>query len=157
VSIVLDSSAMLALVRGEDGTQGKPPGMHEVQGLFDQLEEGDFGIFAHSVNLAEVFYDVLGTDGRTEAEATIADLKEAGVIERTDMDGAFWREVAELIAFRRVMPRDPARPDWVPRLALGDAFGAALANRLNAEFVTADRTELEPMHDENKVVARFIR
>lgn len=148
---------MLALVRGEDGTKGKPSGMREVQALFDQLEEGDFGIFAHSVNLAEVFYDILGTDGRAVAEATIADFQEAGLIERSDLDGAFWREVAELVAFRRGMPRDPTRPDWVPRLALGDAFGAALANRLNAEFVTADRTEIEPMHNVGKVAAQFIR
>ena len=141
---------MLALLRGE-------PGADVVDGFFDQLEEGDFGVFAHSTNLAEVFYDMISTDGRNRAENAIADFKAAGLIERSDLDGVFWREMADLIAFRRQMPRDPARPDSVPRLALGDAFGVTLANRLGAQFVTADRKEIEPLFDLGKCDVLFIR
>lgn len=55
------------------------------------------------------------------------------------------------------MPRDPANLKAVPRLALGDAFGVALSRRLNGEFVTKDRTEIEPMHDAGFCRALFIR
>ncbi len=150
MSVVLDSSAMLALLRGEAGGPF-------VESFFEQVDEGDFGIFAHSTNLAEVFYDLIATDGRTAAETAIRDFKEAGLIERPDLDGVFWRAMAELIAFRRAMKPDPARPDSVPRLALGDAFGVTLSNRLGAAFVTADRTEIEPMVSLGKCDAIFIR
>lgn len=141
---------MLALLRGE-------PGGDVVESLFDQLEEGDFGLFAHSTNLAEVFYEMIATDGRGAAETAIADFKGAGLIERADLDGAFWREMADLIAFRRSIPRDPGKPNAVPPLALGDAFGVTLANRLGAQFVTADRTEIEPLVLAGKCMALFIR
>lgn len=108
MSVVLDSSAMLAYIRGE-------PGADVVDGFFDLLEEGDFGVFAHSTNLAEVFYDMISTDGHGAAENAVRDFKGAGLIERNDLDGVFWREMADLIAFRRQMPRDPARPDSVPQ------------------------------------------
>ncbi len=150
MSVVLDSSAMLALLRDE-------PGADVVESLFDQLEEGDFGIFAHSTNLAEVFYEMTATHGRAAAQTAIADFKAEGLIERADLDGVFWREMADLIAFRRTMPRNPANPKAVPRLALGDAFGVTLANRLSVQFVTADRTEIEPLVASSKCAALFIR
>lgn len=124
--IVLDSSAMLASLRHEAGA--------DVVRAVLLDEERDVPVYAHAINLAEVFYDSLGTHDAAIAEAALATLKAAGVIERNDMDGVFWREIAGLIATQRGAGH---------RLALGDACGLALARRESADFYTSDRGELE--------------
>ncbi len=87
-------------------------------------------------------------DGEAQAQIYIDKLLDANVIERSDMDGEFWRDASALIAARRIAGAS---------LPLGDAFGVALARRLNAEFVTSDKHEIAPLHDANLVQALFIR
>ena len=117
-------------------------------------------VFAHSVNLVEVRYSFGAPSipgNSQDAAAGLSQLFASGVQERHDNDAAFFEDVALLIAERRAMPRDPARPSSVPTLALGDAFGLALARRLRAPFVTADQTELAPMQTAGFGTALFIR
>ncbi len=149
--LVFDSSAMLAYLNGE-------PEGPMVAGLF---KAPDAACFAHSVNLAEVFYDFgppsIAANLR-DAQNALAQLRTVcRVQERSDLDTTFWQDVALLIAERRAMPRDPDKPKQVPRLALGDAFGMALSRRLNAEFVSKDRTEIKPMQEAGFCRALFIR
>lgn len=148
---VLDSSAMLAYLKGE------PEGARVAQ-LF---KTPNAMFLAHVVNLCEVLYD-FGPQSieqnRLDAENALQRLSVVCRVQtRSDIDDVFWRDVARLIAERRAMPRNPTRPQAVPRLALGDAFGVCLANRVNGEFVTKDRTEIEPLHDSAMVRALFIR
>ncbi len=138
MSLVFDSSAMLAVLRDE-------PGADFVQGL---LDDADVPKHAHAVNLVEVFYDALREHDAAKAEATIAGFAAAGIMERGDMDGAFWRDVATVITTQRTAGH---------RLALGDAFGVALARRLDADFVTADRGELEAVAAAGLCRVTFIR
>lgn len=137
MSLVFDSSAMLALLRDE-------PGADFVQNLID---DADVPKYAHAVNFVEVFYDFL-KQSREIAENAIADLKSLGIEERSDLDGAFWRDVATIVC--------DARKDG-GHLALGDAFGIALSRRLDADFVTADRHEIEALANANICRAVFIR
>ena len=118
-------------------------------------------IYAHSVNLAEVYYHVLRDnetlipdERQALAEESIAVLREAGVRERADMDADFWRDVARIIHAARALPTPGGARG---NLALGDAFGIALSNRLGADFVTKDRTEIEPVANAGLVSALFIR
>ncbi len=142
---------MLAYLKGE------PEGA-----LVTRLFKAEGAIFlAHSVNLCEVVYNFGPPSikrNRLDAENALQRLRQVCLVgERADLDVAFWHDVARLIAERRAMPRDPARPQAVPRLALGDAFGVCLANRVGGEFVTKDRSEIEPLHDAGMVRALFIR
>ena len=148
---VLDSSGMIAYLSGE--TEGV---------LVGQLFKTPGALFlAHTVNLCEVFYSFgppSVASNVQNAQAAIQHLQvQCGVQERADMDAAFWQDVALLIAERRAMPKNPAKPKAVPSLALGDAFGLALARREGAEFVTKDRTEIEPMQVASFCRAFFIR
>ena len=138
MSYVFDSSAMLAVLRNENGAD-------RVEALLD----GDAPCYAHAVNLCEVFYDGLRVGGVAAAEAGVANLQEDGIEERSDLDGIFWRDVAALVAKYRSGKGN--------RLALGDAFGVALARRLNADFVTADRGELEVVAASGAARIIFIR
>ncbi len=121
--MVFDSSALLAVVRGEK------PGGELVQGLID---DSDVPMFVHSANLCEVFPQVWrtdvenGGDGSTFANTTIRNFLRSGLIERSDLDATFWCDAAELIAGRRLSDAS---------LALGDALGVALSRRLDAQFV----------------------
>ncbi len=149
MNVVLDSSAMVAWLTGE-------PEAEAVQALFSVARDESEGleIYAHAVNLAEVFYHVLSEQNLEMAEESIALLKGAGTVERNDMDGILWREMSQLIFAVRRMPKAPGARG---NLALGDAFGVALANRLGADFVTKDRTEIEPLENAGLVSAQFIR
>lgn len=126
-----------------------------VEGLLIQAdEEAEGEVYARSVNLAEVFYDVQTKVDVARAEAEIQRLLSFGIRERNDLDGAFWRDIAGLISRVRT---ETSLQGVRGNLALGDAFGVALSRRLNGEFVTKDRTEIEPLHRAQVVNALFIR
>ena len=149
-TFVLASSAMLAYLKNE-------PGGPLVASI---LGDTTSTVYAHSTNIAEVRYNfgapsIAGNS--TKASAGLAQLFASGVQERRDNDGPFFEDVALLIAERRAQPRDPARPQAVPTLALGDAFGLALARRLNVPFVTADQSEIAPLQTAGFCLALFIR
>ena len=126
-----------------------------VEAIFAQFDEGEgVEIYAHSVNLTEVFYHVRLADSDQAAEEAISLLVDAGTVERADLGGDFWRDVARIIADARTLPTAPGTRG---NLAMGDAFGITLANHLGADFVTKDRTEIEPLQDAGLVSAQFIR
>jgi len=147
LTVVLDSSAMIAWLQGE------PEGVH-VDALLSFVEEGEGEVFAHSANLCEVFYRAMASATREDARNSITLLRDAGVQERNDLDVLFWEDMATTIAKARTLFKADGTK---ATLALGDAFGVCLANRLSAEFVTKDRSEIEPLHDAGMVVAGFIR
>ena len=136
--MVLDSSAILALTKKESGA-------NKVKRLF---EDAKIELYVHSANLCEVFHQVWKARGESEAHAVLQELKVAGIIERNDMNGEFWRDAGALIDARRIAGKS---------LPLGNALGVALSRRLDAEFVIADKHEILPLHDANLVTALFIR
>ncbi|MDQ3812426.1 MAG: hypothetical protein M3347_00580, partial [Armatimonadota bacterium] len=66
-----------------------------------------------------------------------------GLVARDDLDAAFWQDVATLKAEHDV--------------ALGDAFGLALARRLDADFVTSDHHEIDAVAAAGACSVTFIR
>ena len=136
--IGFDSSALLAYVRDEPGA--------DLVG--DLLDDADIEMFVHAANLCEMFHGLLRYEGRVIAEESLRDFLSLGVQVRSDMDEEFWRDAAELIARQRLAGVG---------LPLGDALGVALARRLDAEFVTSDRGEIEPLERAGLCRVIFIR
>jgi len=122
MTYVLDASAMIALLRGETG------GDLVRRLVLDPANE----CFAHSLSLCEVYYDFHRAAGVESADAAIDSLLAAEIYFSADMDIRFWKEAGILKA------------DW-KRISLADCFAVSLARRLEAELVTADRHELEPL------------
>ena len=130
---VLDSSAVLAYLRSE-------PGEFVVEEL---LSDENNNCYILAINLCEVYYDVVREYGKQRALATIRALEEAGLILREDMDFEFWQSVG-----------DHKAPGGI---SLADCFCMVLANRLDAELVTADRQEFGPAAEQRLCRVRFVR
>lgn len=172
MSFVLDASAMMALLLEREG----------VELVRSVLIEDEAPVYAHSLNVVEVFYNihqrgalaawlsrnpvarVAGDEGKAdltgvntldasvfdpnagnrEAQAALRTLDGIGVRTIDAMDAALWQDAARLKSqFRRV--------------SLADCFGVALARRLDAEFVTSDRHELEALDAAGIATFTFIR
>jgi predicted nucleic acid-binding protein len=125
---VLDSFALLAYLRDEDGAEF-------VQGLLEKASRKDAPLLMTEVNYAEVKYIVLRKDG-----------KEA------------WKEVAASLGSLPVefVPTTRALADAAAdfkanyRISLADAFAAALAKEKKAELITGD-PEFKAMEKEIKI------
>ncbi len=84
VADILDAKAMIAYLRDESGAD-----------VVEQvLLDKNTRVFAHSINLCEVYYDTIRFSNEDATEKAIKNLSDSGVIERPDFDRAFWKEVA---------------------------------------------------------------
>lgn len=113
---VLDSYALLALLRDE-------PGAEIVAGLLERAGQQNRSVHMTEVNYAEVQYTIRRKDGET-VWASIAGQLLAAPIEFHAAD----RRLADVAAgFKSRF-----------KISLADAFAAALAKERKAELVTAD-------------------
>ncbi|MEI6415866.1 MAG: type II toxin-antitoxin system VapC family toxin [Pseudomonadota bacterium] len=132
--VVLDACAMIAFLRDE-------PGAATVE---QYLKNGESECLAHAINLCEVLYDFIRTAGEQNAHQAIQDLLADGVQCRSDMDTEFWQVAAHLKATHR-------------RISLADCFAVALANRVDAQLLTTDHHEFDPLVEKNICRFEFIR
>lgn len=119
MSSVLDASAMIAFLRDEPGAAI----------VSNYIQRFPFQVFAQSLNLCEVYYDFWRSSSEETAQSAIDDLLALGIVERSDMDSIFWRQMGRLKALYK-------------RVSLADCAALVLANHLGAALVTADRHEL---------------
>jgi PIN domain nuclease of toxin-antitoxin system len=134
MNVVLDASAMIAFLRGE-------PGSDVVERYFGPETHN---LYAHALNLCEVYYDFLRAADEASAEGAVRDILLLGVRERNDMASDFWRSVGKLKAEHR-------------RVSLADCCALALAGGLGAVLLSADRHELEPLAHASVCPVEFIR
>jgi ribonuclease VapC len=113
---VLDSYALLALLRDE-------PGAEIVAGLLERAGQQNRSVHMTEVNYAEVQYTIRRKDGET-VWASIAGELQAVPIEFHPAD----RRLADVAAGFKARFR----------ISLADAFAAALAKERKAELVTGD-------------------
>jgi PIN domain nuclease of toxin-antitoxin system len=118
---VLDACALVALIDGE-------PGGPLVESL---LKDPGATCYVHSVNLCEVYYQLIRVGGAVTARQVIDDLLSLGLIVKDDLDRAFWEAVGERKAHGRI--------------SLADCFCLSLAIRLGGRVVTADHKEFDPL------------
>lgn len=132
--VVLDSGAMIAYLDAEAGGA-----------LVKQLvEENDSSLCAHAINMCEVFYHFSRLHDVLIARRMIAALQADGIKTRTDLDAAMCEDAAQIKA------------EW-KRVSLADCFGVALSRRLDADFLTTDRSELTKLSDAAVARVTFVR
>jgi PIN domain nuclease of toxin-antitoxin system len=130
---VLDASAMLAYLRGETGAL-----------VVDAvLRNPADRCYAHAINLCEVYYDFLRSANAVTAQQVLFDLFADGVIERKDLSRHFWQRVGQ----------HKARGG----ISLADCFCLSLAQELQADLLTSDHKEFDPLVSLGLCTVRFIR
>ncbi len=130
---ILDACAAIAYLRDEAGAET----------IDNILSLEPPSCYIHAINLCEVYYDFLRASGEKVASASIEDLRSVGLIIRNEMDEAFWRQAGHYkVTFR---------------MSLADAFLASLAERFDAEIVTCDRKEFEPVVESGALKVEFFR
>ena len=125
---VLDSYALLALLRDE-------PGAEIVAGLLERASQQNRSVHMTEVNYAEVQYTIRRKDGET-VWASIAGQLLAAPIEFHAAD----RRLADVAAGFKARFK----------ISLADAFAAALAKERKAELVTGD-PEFRALEKEIKI------
>lgn len=125
---------MIAYLRGE-------PGADEVE---SRLQDDSELCVAHAINMCEVYYKAVRRSGVDAAESATQDLRDQGLVVREDLDEAFWRDVGQHKAN-------------VSSIPLADCFVVALANRLDAEAMTADHPDFDPIAERGLCRVAFIR
>ena len=125
---VLDSHALLKLLRDEPGTEAGAL-------ILEKAGETDQPVHMTEVKYAEVQYTVRRKDGDA-AWTAIANALRAAPIEFHPAD----RRLADLAADFKARHK----------ISLADAFAAALAKERKAELVTGD-PELKPLEKEIKI------
>lgn len=134
MTVVLDSSALIALLSRE-------PGGDMVDSL---LSNKDNTCIVHALNLCEVYYDLVRRAGEPRAKEVVNRLTLAGISVREDMDAVFWQDAGNLKAAHA-------------RISLADCVCIALANRLGVEVWTCDHHEFDAVSEKSLCKVRFIR
>ena len=134
MNVVLDASAMIAFLRDEAGAES----------VMNYIRLAERHAFAHALNLCEVYYDFSRATGANTAHDAINDLLALGITERNDLQPDFWRAMGGLKANHK-------------RVSLADCAALALAVKLDAVLLTADRHELEPLSALSICELKFIR
>jgi PIN domain nuclease of toxin-antitoxin system len=132
VTVVLDACAVLAYLNNEEGAD-----------LVEDILANET-CYMHSVNICEVFYNVNSVRGPEPADEALKWLLDIVGIRRVAEDDA------EII-------RSAGLAKCALRIALADCFCIALARRVSAPVVTADRAEFEPALAGGLCEVRFIR
>ena len=130
---VLDACAMLAYLRNEAGADV----------VESALLNTNSQCVAHAVNLCEVYYVIHRDSGERDADSAIAGLKNAGVIERDDLDETFWKAVGRLKAGGGI--------------SIPDCFAITLTNKLGGTVLTSDHKEFDPIAAVGICSITFIR
>ena len=125
---VLDSHALLALLRDE-------PGAELVSQILERAGQRDQPVHMTEVNYAEVQYTIRRKDGDAAWTAIAAELKAAPI---------------EFHPATRALADQAALYKAGHKLSLADAFAAALAREKRAELVTGD-PEFKALEKEIKI------
>jgi predicted nucleic acid-binding protein len=133
MNCVLDACAIIALLKGEPGEDV----------VWAHLLDPSNMVYAHSLNLCEVYYHFHRNVGEAAADSAIEDLRYLGVIERNDLDEAFWKEVGKLKAGGGI--------------SIPDCFAITLAKQLGGTVLTSDHKEFDPVAAAGVCSITFIR
>lgn len=134
MKVILDACAVIALVKDE--------AVAEI--VEEYLLGNDYECMIHSVNLCEVYYGFLRSDGEEFTKEIINKLQNSNVSFRSDLTMDFWQQLARYKASIR-------------RLSWADCFALTLANREQGLLVTSDRKEFGPVVPLNICAIHFIR
>jgi predicted nucleic acid-binding protein len=133
----LDACAVIALINREAGYD-------KVASLFREAAYGTVDLIMQKVNVTEVYYGYLKSDGEAFAENQLRLIKDSRIAIVDNISDDMMRYAAMLKNKYR-------------RMSLADAFLLAQAAALNATVVTSDHHELDVIDNAGSIKFMWIR
>lgn len=121
---LLDACALLAFIKEEKGE-----GFETVDDLITRATDGEIILYISAVNLVEVYYDLIRTDGQEIAD--------------TIMQGIEFLPIIVIETISAAIRRNAARMKVRYSMSLADTFLCAVAKSINAVIVTKDSEIME--------------
>lgn len=134
-TFVLDSSALLAFLYGEQGRE-------QVEELLATAGNRTF-VRLHRIHLGEVYYIFYRKGGERRAEEMLDDVRRLPILLEDRVSPVLMREAGRIKA---------SYP-----LSYADAFAAGLARVRNGVLVSADRQEFGPLESAGEVSVAWVR
>jgi predicted nucleic acid-binding protein len=125
LTYVLDACALIAVLNNEQGSAN-------VRKLLLQATNDEISVFINPVNLLEVYYDLIKTDGLQQADDILQNIYSSAIKILSSIPPAIIREAGRFKTTYK-------------KMSLADAFACATAAVLSADLVTSDHKELEPV------------
>jgi predicted nucleic acid-binding protein len=135
-AFLLDACAILAFLTDEAGAG-------EVERLLREADNGTARVFAHRINILEVYYNTLRGEGALKADAALRTIAGIPIVQVDTLTEPVLCEAGRLKAAFRV--------------SLADAVALAQAHALHAALVTADHHEMDPVDQAGEVRFLWIR
>jgi predicted nucleic acid-binding protein len=133
----LDACAVIALINREVGYE-------KVAAIFKEVADGNAEIFMHKVNLLEVYYGYLKSDGEAFAEQQLAFIESSCI------------KIVEIISTELMRQAGKLKGKF-RRMSLADSFLVAQTVVLKAVIVTSDHHELDAINESGDIRFRWIR
>nr|VFJ66471.1 MAG: Predicted nucleic acid-binding protein, contains PIN domain [Candidatus Kentron sp. DK] len=135
-ALVIDACALIAYLFDEEGSD-------LFESLLLQARNHEIQLIMHNINLGEVYYDILKRNGVASARESYRDIRRLPVRFEDRIDDPMIYTAGEL------------KSNW--RISYADSFAAARAILLNAELLTTDRKEFEPLKQAGVVRIQWLR
>jgi predicted nucleic acid-binding protein len=133
---VIDACALIAYLFDEEGSD-------LFESLLVQARNNEIEMVMHVINLGEVYYDVVKRNDITTAQETYQDVKQLPI--------RFDDRISDQLVY------NAGEMKATYRISYADAFAVAQANLLNAELVTTDHKEFEPLEQAGVVKIKWLR
>jgi len=130
---VLDSCALIAYIRKENGSQ-------PVADIFEKAQGKKCIIYIHKATVAEVYYDILRTSNINEAENMIKDLSLLPILFSNNLTQLFIRQIGYFKVNYKV--------------SFADCFVLALSTVKKAIVISSDHHEFDAV-EKSKIVSFF--
>lgn len=135
-TLVLDTSALIAFLGDEDGAD-------KVEDFLQKAKEDTCDIYMNKVNVLEIYYGVYREDGKEKAEETLVKILNLPVIVVDTLKDDVFKEAGRLKATYKI--------------SLADSIALAEGKTREAQILTADHHEFDPIDKEGEVRFYWIR
>ena len=133
---VIDACALIAYLFDEDGAD-------VFENLLVKALNKEVEMIMHLANLGEVYYDIVKRNDEATAQETYQDVKQLPI--------RFEDRIRDQMVFKI------GEVKTAYRISYADAFAVAQATLSNAELVTTDHKEFEPLEEAGIVKIKWLR
>lgn len=135
-AFVLDACSLIAFLNDEEGA-GK------VEDLLRKAKEEKVKLYMNKVNILEIYYGIYRDDGEEAADEILSKIPELPIVIIDNLSDAVLRESSRLKAGYSI--------------SLADSIAIGEANVRNAQLVTADHHEFDPLEEKGEAKFYWIR